>query len=517
MSASAKSGLVVVLPESPVVSGVTAWARRLSARLASRGRRCAIVLHGSGAFESPPGVLVRRVDPTSTIKVAGADLEEIACAYAAVVDEVHQGTGLPVVVSPNLLGDCYGAAAGLTRLAGDRVRLVGWAHSDNAYDEAVLRHYGECLHATVGVSRVLAERLHGVGRSGSRALAYGVEAPASCPPRPGVAEAGLRLLFAGRLEHGQKRVGALPHLVAGLDERGVRFELEICGCGDAEDELRSVFKGDARVQFSGRLSAEKTAERMRRAHAFVLCSRYEGLSVAMLESMGVGCVPVVTRVRSGAAEAVRDGETGVLVEASEDAEVSEVGVAMADRIAAVDAGAWAGMSRAAHRRAVSRYGMDAHGDAVESLIDAVCGMAPIRWPAELSLAYPSAGPGAADRLRGLLHELDGRRLAIHGVGRHTSELRSELESAVSVGLVVAFVDDRTSCGAALLGVPVVRPADVARLGVTDVVISSRMHEPAIWSRRSVYESIGVRVHRLYGDGGAPGSTMVSRERAVRLG
>jgi glycosyltransferase involved in cell wall biosynthesis len=44
----------------------------------------------------------------------------------------------------------------------------------------------------------------------------------------------------------------------------------------------------------------------------VLFSEYEGMSISMLESMGQGCVPVVTDV-SGAKEKITHGKTGFIV------------------------------------------------------------------------------------------------------------------------------------------------------------------------------------------------------------
>jgi len=70
---------------------------------------------------------------------------------------------------------------------------------------------------------------------------------------------------------------------------------------------------------------------------------------------------------------------------------------------------------------------------------------------------------------------------------------------LSSARVVAFTDDdRSNWGGELIGVRVVAPKDASGQGATDVIISSWLHEQAIWERRAVYESQGLRVHRLYG-------------------
>jgi glycosyltransferase involved in cell wall biosynthesis len=45
---------------------------------------------------------------------------------------------------------------------------------------------------------------------------------------------------------------------------------------------------------------------------FVLPTRYEGVPVALIEAMNVGLAPVVSRVESGVAEILIDGQTGLM-------------------------------------------------------------------------------------------------------------------------------------------------------------------------------------------------------------
>jgi glycosyltransferase involved in cell wall biosynthesis len=54
-------------------------------------------------------------------------------------------------------------------------------------------------------------------------------------------------------------------------------------------------------------------ELLARADVFLLPSSFEGLPVSLLEAMAQGAVPVVSAVRSGVRELVRDGENGFLV------------------------------------------------------------------------------------------------------------------------------------------------------------------------------------------------------------
>jgi hypothetical protein len=101
--------------------------------------------------------------------------------------------------------------------------------------------------------------------------------------------------------------------------------------------------------------------------------------------------------------------------------------------------------------------------------------------------------GNFDAMRRTLARLAGRPILIHGAGRHTIDLAPLL-----VGSDVRAIvdDDPARFGEKLLGWRIIGPFEAARTGATDVVISSAMHEEAIWKRRHVYEEQGLTVHRL---------------------
>jgi hypothetical protein len=99
-------------------------------------------------------------------------------------------------------------------------------------------------------------------------------------------------------------------------------------------------------------------------------------------------------------------------------------------------------------------------------------------------------------MRALLSSLAGRRVLIHGAGRHTLELGHVL-AAAPVEIAGVIDDDRQKHGGRLWGWRVIAPDTAGATGATDLVISSWMHQEAIWARRAVYERQGIAVHRLY--------------------
>ena len=156
-------------------------------------------------------------------------------------------------------------------------------------------------------------------------LPYGVVEP---PRRRAAAPGKLRLLFAGRFEHGQKGVLDLPMIDRALVERSVDVSWTMVGAGPDEQRLRDAWTGE-RVTFLGPKTTAEVIDLASRHDVFVLPTRYEGVPVALIEAMSVGLAPVVSRVESGVTEILTEGRTGLMPP------VGDIG-AFADAIARLD-------------------------------------------------------------------------------------------------------------------------------------------------------------------------------------
>lgn len=507
-----KAAVIAILPCGLVTGGVTSWTVRLLNALAPE-RSCGLILHAPAK-----GVAPARIELDSRIRVfdlsgmkrleeANGDVDEFAAAYGDVVAELA-GDGCAVLL-PSLLGDCYGACAQVTREEDLNVRVVGFAHSDNAYDVRVIEHYEGMLSNAAGVSAALTRILRekwGERANDVRQIATGVEVGVVRSSRPNGAP--LRLAYTGRMDESVKRVTALIAMSDELTKRGVAHELTLVGDGPAETELDRMISARRtsslqRIVRTGGVTPDRVRETLRTSDVFVLASRYEGLSVSMLEAMSEGCCCVVTRVNSGAEEAIEDGVNGVLVSCDDGMDV--VGRAFADRIATLTREQISKIGHAARATVIARYSMESHAKAVGRLLDEAASKPARSWPADRRAAFTSAPgivgsgtvPAGADNLlREVMDSLRGKNVVVHGTGRHSMELSHVLrEYLAQIG---AFVDeDPQKRGSAFLGKPVLGPDVVAKIGATDVVISSHLHQDAIWSRRDVYERQGLRVHRLY--------------------
>lgn len=125
----------------------------------------------------------------------------------------------------------------------------------------------------------------------------------------------LRIGFAARLTERQKRVHLLPAIIEECIKRKLNVEFNIAGEGEAKDRLVEYVnsrKLQHTVHILGWISPEKMADFWKEQDVYLNISDFEGMSLAMLESMACGVVPIVTDV-SGVSDLIEDGKNGFVV------------------------------------------------------------------------------------------------------------------------------------------------------------------------------------------------------------
>ncbi len=418
--------------------------------------------------------------------------------------------GGPVVLSPNILGDSYGIAAALCTTQADTLRVLAWQHADSDYDTAVLRRYEPIISKFVAIdSRYSGALALAVGGRADdiATVPHGVDCPEQCPP-PRHARAGrpLRLVYTGRIEHHQKRIGALALLSDELSRRGIDHRITVVGDGPAAAEFDALLAMRPSVKRVPIASAEEVIKHLDESDAFILASRFEGLCISRIEAMSRGCVPIITTENSGATSGLADGESAIFVSPRAGDDERAAASHLADGVERFLASDRDAMSQAAWRAAREHFSIGHHVDLVSALIDsAAAGRARwwrTDWPSAFSSSRTepgrsgSTGPDAPALLAAVLESLAGRRIVLHGAGQHTLELAGVLAGSPAQ-IVAVCDDDKQRRGTTLLGWNVLSPADAGATGATDVVISSYIHAGTIWERRGVYEAQGLRVHRIY--------------------
>lgn len=131
------------------------------------------------------------------------------------------------------------------------------------------------------------------------------------------------ILYLGRI----KKYKSIQHLITAfalVKKEVPDARLMVVGNGDYLDKLKSLSRSlglSADVEFPGFVSLENKVERMRRAHVAVLPSLKEGWGLTNIEANAVG-TPVIAANVPGLKDSVQDGQTGLLYEYGDIAELA---------------------------------------------------------------------------------------------------------------------------------------------------------------------------------------------------
>jgi len=154
-------------------------------------------------------------------------------------------------------------------------------------------------------------------------------AAAALRGRLGIAAVEPLFLFVGS-GFARKGLGVLARAAVRLARAGRVFRVVVVGKGDPAPYRRLLRDGGAEDHFVFTGPVAGAAEFCLGADAFVFPTVYEPFSNACLEAMAAG-LPVVTTAVNGAAEVIRDGESGfVLPDPQDDALLAERMMALLD-------------------------------------------------------------------------------------------------------------------------------------------------------------------------------------------
>lgn len=385
------------------VGGVMTWALRLArsfanADLAYDVRTLVVVTRPgnlSGDFDVNPDGLTEIciLDPMSD------PIERLE----TLVESIRRME--PDIVLPNYGDVCHMAASRLTH---EGVRSIAIAHSDEPYYRDLAATYPRWA-AAVAVSAACESWLAPLAAERARPIhriVYGV--PVATEPKRVSPRGPLKLAYVGRMVEIQKRISDFLLLIDALEARKVPFELHMIGDGHDmaawTTKLAQHTLTHGLVRIHGRRDPAWVERFLPTMDLSVLLSEFEGASVTMLEAMGAGVVPAVTRVRSGVDEWLTDGESGVVVPIGA---VDE----MADRLAALwrDRNSGGSLLTAMGRRAWERVrntiGVDTVAAKYRTVFDAALDQPLDRAPSDTALRIMepwqwlkpwSDDPGATD-------------------------------------------------------------------------------------------------------------------------
>jgi len=171
--------------------------------------------------------------------------------------------------------------------------IVQILHGDYDYYYDLASVHEPLVHAFVASSRVVHQRL--LERLPHRRdtifwLPYGIPLPEVVRQS---SAAPLRLIFVGRLDEA-KGVFLLPEIDRLLREAAVPVSWTIVGSGPAGPGLHAAWPDRPHVRFVDTATSADVVRLCAGHDVLVLPTRAEGLSVATVEAMSAGLVPVVT-------------------------------------------------------------------------------------------------------------------------------------------------------------------------------------------------------------------------------
>jgi len=184
--------------------------------------------------------------------------------------------------------------------------------------------YQDMLDLNIATTKHLAEWMQGRGADGTRikVMYTGVHSPQT--NRLAEVRKLMRselnipkdmpvIVFAGRICE-QKRPALLADILRVARDQGLMFLALIIGDGEQRGQLEkllSQYQLTANVQMLGSVSHQRWLDILVASDIFLMPSQYEGISIALLEAMAAGVVPVVANV--GGHEEIVSQDAGVLI------------------------------------------------------------------------------------------------------------------------------------------------------------------------------------------------------------
>lgn len=247
---------------------------------------------------------------------------------SAVIKLIHLWKKSP----PNLLHTHLYHAAILGRLAGhfcgipfivchqagpelDRSR---WRSTlDSITSKLVVRYLVSCQ----AVAKILHQR-EGIPYSKITLIPNGIPIPSSHKNYPeNWTNPTIKLISVGRLSH-EKNHKILIQACAQLVKKDIPFQLDILGDGREKNKLIQLAKSLNVDQYISLHGFQKNITAwLENADIFILPSKWEGVSLALLEAMAMGLAVIATDT-GGTGEIIQNEQNGILIEVNNPGAIS---------------------------------------------------------------------------------------------------------------------------------------------------------------------------------------------------
>lgn len=225
---------------------------------------------------------------------------------------------LPITIIPNHSEEMFIIGYILKNKYPKLVNVVSILHSDLNYVYDMNKWYSDSIYKFICVSeeidnnfkQILPHRQSDIYNKVSPVIINNIRKRYSCEKEP------IKIGFAGRLIKEQKRCDLLMGLIKKLKDVKINFEINIAGYGEYYDiisEYASKQNLTSNINLYGIIPHNKMNSFWVEQDIYLNVSDYEGTSLAMLEALSNGAVPIVTDV-SGVRRVIDNNINGFIVE-----------------------------------------------------------------------------------------------------------------------------------------------------------------------------------------------------------
>ena len=400
--------VIFALPEGLTLGGVTSLSVEICRQLVKLGQSAALIEHSTMYgnpkldFELPEEARVVSCTELLHPDDPRLNVREYVPVYRSL---------LPGVLIPNWAYGTFAVCAILAANEAENLRIIGYAHADEPGYYEWLSYYETVIHRFVASTQDIAGHLAKLLPHRQMDIIVRPN-PINVPPvlQRGYSQAQMpvRLVYVARIAQRQKRVYDLVELASALAAENVDFGLRIIGDGVDKETLRAKFDDLSpaireRVTLENSIAPRRLPEIWQAADISLLVSEYEGTSLAMLDSMAYGCVPVVTHV--GGTSIIKPGVNGYRVPVGAVTEMAQIIKGLANDRQRL---AWVGQK--AHATIGAHVSYEQYVAWFLQMVRALWQEPPRYWPVDRPLLRVSQPTEPPSRLPGLAERItDGLR------------------------------------------------------------------------------------------------------------
>ncbi len=317
--------IMFIAPSAYPLGGLATWLHYIVPGLKAKGWKVLVgltsgVLHDANAYQT-----IHSLPDVLPIPNKTGSRESRIRSLCKIICEARPN----IVVGVNI-ADTYAAVERLRKKARTEAKVVMTIHGiqPDLYEDA--QNFRDVIDAVICTNK-LACRLTQDDAGFEAGRIYYVPDGVELPEKLRKSQKGsgpLRIAYAGRLEHFQKRVDDIPDILLQFKQKRIPFEFLVAGSGPAENAMRErmdLAGLSENVRFLGVLSSEDLVEQVyRKVDVLLVTSLWETGPIVIWEAMADGVAIVSSAyIGSDLEDSLHGGENCLLFPVGDTARAAE--------------------------------------------------------------------------------------------------------------------------------------------------------------------------------------------------